>query len=359
MSYQSTFFKNQLACVVAGIIGAIVTIRISRRYLAFIPNILFITVGVAFLLLSILYAFRWRQNSKYTCDINKRQFAFWEALIRYFIGLDMFDIGLGKIFHAQFRVPLGMLDLPFNEIEGSTLMWAFFGKHYSYTVIIAILQMAAGLLIVFRRTRLFGTIFLLPILLNIILLNYYYDFGPVVSIYTILLTLACVYLLLLEYDRLSQFFFAEPGTLPVFIFKNQWAKAVARASIVVIPFALVIINRMPLFYPEYTGSYTVKLLKLNNALVPRPKSSRDSVLTRIYIDKDDNDFVMDYNDYRRRFIGNYTYNKSNNLIQVIWHWPEFMHDTLTAQLLPGKAAGTKVLSGHMGKEVFKIEMQKQ
>jgi hypothetical protein len=355
---NTTFFRNTLACITAGIVGAIITIRITRRYLEFIPNIVFIALAILYLLAIIIYAFIWKRKRDKGAVNNEQLQAFWEGTIRYLIALEMFNIGLGKIFHVQFRTRLGFLDNPFNSLDNQILFWAFFGKHYGYTVVIAVLQMTAGVLLVYRKTRLFGIIFLLPILLNIVLLNHYYDFGPIVSSYTILLTLAAVYLLFLEYDRLLEFFFMTKSQLPVFAFKSNWKKNIIRYSIIFIPVLLIAINKFPLFYPEYTGTYQVQKLLLNNKLIAAPSSSRDSVLTKIFIDRDDNDFVMDYNDYRRRLIGSYTYNPAPNQFTVVWHWPQNMHDTLVAKILPGEMPNTKVLLGHMGKDTFRIEMAK-
>jgi hypothetical protein len=355
---NTPFFRNTLACITAGIIGAIVIMRIGRHYVPQMPFIIIIALACIYLLASIGCIFVWKGKSNKEIIDNAKTQAFWEGSIRCFIALDMLMFGVGKIFHQQFRVPVGLFDNPFNSLDNDMLLWAFFGKFYWYTVIIALLQITSGSLLLFRKTRLLGLFFLLPILFNIILLNFFYDFGLIVDGYTIMLTLAAIYLLLLEYDRLVQIFFNAKSQLPVFEFKQNGLKAVIRLAVVCIPLALIGINRYPLFYPDYTGKYVVKNLSVNGIVIQRPQSSRDSVLSNIFIDRDDNDFVLEYNDYRRRLIGTYTYNEAKKQFKVVWRYPQNQHDTLFARLLPGTKLDTKILEGRMGKEIFKIDFLK-
>lgn len=359
MNSNRSFFKNQLACIVAGFVGAAIAVRVGLSYLSFIPPKVTGALAVAFLLTTIVYGVIWRYRQKRGLDDDEQKLAFWEGLTRYLLAFDMFFIGVGKIFHAQFRVQLGLYDNPISSINTNTLMWVFFGQHYSYPVMIAVLQMTAGLLLMFRKTRLFGLIFLLPILLNIVVLNYYYDFGWGVSTYTIILTLAAIYLMMLEYERLKQFFFIEKPHLPVYHFKGRWQKDGLRILLILIPLVLVKANHMKIFYPKYIGIYDVKTLTVNGKLVPRPTSSRDSTLTTIFIDKDDNDFVMDYNDYRRRLVGAYTFDPSGTKFTVIWRWPRNLHDTLTATFTNGNKPDERILAGRMGKDTLRIVLRKR
>jgi len=68
------------------------------------------------------------------------------------------------------------------------------------------------------------------------------------------------------------------------------------------------------------------------------------------------DLVFEFNNYQRRFIGNYKYDNATGNITAVWHYPAVMHDTLFAKILPGKAADNKILSGRMGKNDFRINL---
>lgn len=348
-------FKNALACIIAGIIGAIVFLRIGKRFLPFIPFVILIGIAIIYLLSTITYIFIWNRKAKQPDFDSSSRLAFWQGVTRYFIALDLCMFGFQKIFHLQFAIPLGVLDNPFSSLTGEQMIWAFFGHFYAFTVIIAALQMGGSLLLLFSRTRLLGTIILLPVLFNIMLLDYFYNLGTVVNIYVTLLTLAVIYLLLLDYDRLVQFFFAAKNNLPAFRFKYRWIKYAIRLSVIGIPALLMAMYRFPQYYPEIYGKYKVNSFTVNSAVCDTT-TGRDSVLTKVFIDN--TDFVMEYNNYQRRLIGDYKYDEKNKRLTVVWHYPAAEHDTFAVQVANGRSANSKILFGRMGKQQVRVEMVK-
>jgi len=54
------------------------------------------------------------------------------------------------------------------------MMWAFFGTTKTYPIIIGFLQIIGGTLLLFRKTKLIGALFLTPVFINIILLDILY-----------------------------------------------------------------------------------------------------------------------------------------------------------------------------------------
>jgi hypothetical protein len=99
----------------------------------------------------------------------------------------------------------------------------------------------------------------------------------------------------------------------------------------------------------------VKQALINNA-DQKLKPCQDSVLTKVFIDN--YDFVMEFNNYQRRFIGSYQYNKTTRQLKAIWRYPANMHDTLNVQITEGKTPGSRRLSGHIGSRPIEISMQK-
>ena len=80
------------------------------------------------------------------------------------------------------------------------------------------------------------------------------------------------------------------------------------------------------------------------------------MLTKVFIDK--TDLVFEYENYQHRFIGNYTYDKANQQIVVIWHYPANMHDTLFAKILPGTKPTMKIFAGRIGRKAFTLNLLK-
>jgi len=350
---KKPFFQIALACFLAGIISTISMFRIGLRFFADLvsPRAQEVVILIYFLAILLYIGIGIRRAMRLQ-DNAPLLLAFWQGALRYFIALDLCVFGIGKFFHIQFNTPLALLDNPFNTFSNDQLMWAFFGHVFAFPVIIGTMQIGGSLMLLFRKTRLVGAIFLLPILLNIFLLDFLYnDLGT--TIYSGIEITALLYLILIDYTRLVKFFFIDSSNLPRFNFRNPLWKNTARCSVIIIPLLLMALNKFPQYYPEINGKYEVKSMVVNN--IPQSqKPCADSVLTKVYLDK--NDIVLEYGSYKRRFIGGYTFNEASKQLVATWRYPGNQHDTLFAKILPGKTADMKVLTGRMSKETFKIDM---
>lgn len=347
-------FKNALACIVAGITSSIVALRISRRFVPVVPYVLLIALAIIYLTGIIIFIFIWKRKAGRSQINSESTFAFWQDITRYFLAMDMVMFALQKIFHLQFAIPMARLDDPFSSLSGEDLIWAFYGKFYAFTLIIASLQIASAVLLLFSRTRLFAIILLLPILLNIFLLDWFYDLGLVVNLYITLLTFAAIYLLLTEYQRLKQFFFITKSNLPVFHFQRNATKNIIRLSAIVIPLILMACYHFPVTNTVLNGKYEVKSSTRN--LFPKADSCPGDTLTKVFFDG--NDIVFDFGTYRNRFIGSYTYNNQSGQVKGVWRYPVAVHDTLIAKISPGEPNDIRVLSGMLGNQKMVIKMQK-
>jgi hypothetical protein len=347
-------FKNALACIVAGVTSSIVALRIGRKFVPVIPFVWLVALAIVYLAGVIVFIFIWKKKASRSEINSESTFAFWQGITRYFLAMDMVMFALQKIFHLQFAIPMARLDDPFSSLSGEDLVWAFFGKFYTFTLIIAFFQIASAVLLLFSRTRLFAIILLLPILCNIFLLDWFYDLGLVVNLYISLLTLAAVYLLLTEYPRLKQLFFIVQNNLPAFSCQTRAAKNAVRFSAVAIPLILMACYRLPETNPEINGRYEVKRSSSN--LFPKADACPGDTLTKVFFDG--TDIVFDFGTYRKRLIGSYTYNSQSGQIKGIWRYPVAVHDTLSARIRHGKNKGALFLSGIMGNKKLFIEMQK-
>lgn len=95
-----------------------------------------------------------------------------ENAISWIIVFGMLVYGVSKI--VQFN---GAADFDINikEMTNMQLMWAFYARSKSFVITLGILEVTAGLLIFFRKTRLLGCFFASTILVNIILQDIFYD----------------------------------------------------------------------------------------------------------------------------------------------------------------------------------------
>jgi hypothetical protein len=281
--------------------------------------------------------------------------AFWQGVLRYAVAFDLSLIGWQKIFKLQFFVPLGMLDLPFNSFSGEDLTWAYFAHSFPYRCTIGALQIGGALLLLFHRTRLLGVLTLLPVMVNILLIDYFYQL-PVGVFVQALIHLACLlYLLGLDYELLATVFLRTPPHLPRLAIRWPLVRTLLHLSVVYGPLLLLSVHEFPDTYPQLTGKYAVRNVQLNGQFLTA-RSCQDSVLTTVYLDIG-HDCVFEFNDLKRRLYGNYTYEAHRQQLRVVWRRPTPRPDTLTATLTL-TAPGSLRATGHLGKQAVRFTLVK-
>ncbi len=342
------------ACFLASLITAVASNRIGLRYFQWLltPNMLNM-LSITILVTSLLYIFIRLRKSINRQDNPDALVGFWQNALRYILSLDMMVFGVCKFFRIQFNTPLALLDNPFNTLSDSELMWAFFGHSYPFTLVIATLEIIGALMLLFRKTRLLAVILLLPICLNIFALDIFYN-GVVTAVYIAIEIAGLIYLLLIEYNRLYQFFFVDKSESPEYNLKSRPLRVTIKLSVLVFPMFLMAMHKQPQFYPDINGKYEVTKLYIDN--IEQKLPSADSVLTRIYIDK--NDIVLEYNGHNKRIIGGYKYNEATHELEAWWRYPWQHPEDLFAKILPSASPDKKILVGRMGKQTLKIDLHR-
>ncbi|SHM81159.1 hypothetical protein SAMN05444266_111119 [Chitinophaga jiangningensis] len=301
-----------IASTIAGMLAMFVVFRMLARYTGGrLPQVVIWSFSFlmlpACLLTGCIGYFKSPEKTK----------AFFNTVIIYLLAFDLYSFGWQKICGLQMVVVRGMLDMPFNSLDGETLTWAYFRRSYPFTVAIAIAQISGSLLLLFRRTRLLGVIVIIPILLNIILIDIFYQLHTWVLIHALVLMTGVIYLLMQYLPRLTDFFLRTPDSLPVIKGKRwQWPLG---TLVVILPLFLLATYQYPDKHPWLSGKYRVKQLLVNGSPVA-PKKQADSVLTTVYMDLQD-EFVLEFNHYNSRYIGTYKLDEKDGRISVTWRYP--------------------------------------
>jgi len=94
-----------------------------------------------------------------------------EVSFVFVVASAMYLYGFGKYF--QFDNP-AEVSKSAAEMTGMELMWAFYGYSKPYAILLGILEIAGGTLLLIRKTRIFGGLFLTGILLNVIAQDIFY-----------------------------------------------------------------------------------------------------------------------------------------------------------------------------------------
>ena len=347
--HRISFIKKFSTCTLAGLVIGASAFRICITYFktwgtignfSIIP---FLTVVIA-----VVYALVWQARK----TNNLSTLAFWQGLIRYGVALDLAEFGWAKIFHRQLVMPLSKLDLPYNSFSSSDIFWTFFSHSYVFGCIIAALQIGGAMLLLFHRTRLVGVFILLPILANILLMNIFYQIGSSVVIHTSIMMAGILYFLVVEFKRLKEFFFAATNRLPNLPF-SKYVKWIIRLSIIYIPLLLMAMHGNADKYPDLTGKYEVKQLRINQQ-IQHINTSADSILTIVYFDIK-NGCVFQFNTPTKRWNGAFT--KDSTHLKIKWFSPA-NKPVFNGTISTSNDSGELMLTGMLGKDSVDVILQK-
>lgn len=357
LAYQSTqysmqkipFIKKFITCVLAGLVLGALTLRQGITWArTWVPLRVISILPFLFLVAAVIYAFIWQIRK----TNRPSTLAFWQGLIRYGVAFDLASFGWEKICHLQLVMPASKLDLPYSSFSPSDLFWTFYSHSYLFGCIIAALQIAGAMLLLFHRTRLAGVFVLLPILANILMMDIFYQIGDSVVVHASIMMLGALYFLFIEFNRLKEFFFAAKDRLPA-IRLPQYGKIAIRLSIIYIPLLLIAMHGKPDKYPQLTGKYEVKQLKINQQML-HGANCADSILTVVYFDIR-NGCVFEFNTPQRRWNGAYTI--EDNHLEIDWRSP--VHKPVFSGMMsPVNGSGRLILAGALGNDSVNIEMQK-
>lgn len=126
---------------------------------------------------------------------------------RYYIAYQMFTYAFAKILKSQFDLGLSStIDESINSLNGFMLTWYYYGFSRTYGLIIAFTQIASALLLLFRKTERIGVVLFLSFMVNILLVNYFYEIDGAKSM-SIRLTIMGVFLLLSDWKAFKNYFF--------------------------------------------------------------------------------------------------------------------------------------------------------
>ncbi len=108
---------------------------------------------------------------------SHRRLAVWlVSALRYVLAVSLMGYGAAKIMLQQMPAPdAARLTQQFGELSPMGLLWAFTGASPAYEIFGGLAEFIPGVLLVFRRTSLVGAMLAVPVLVNVVLLNFAYD----------------------------------------------------------------------------------------------------------------------------------------------------------------------------------------
>jgi hypothetical protein len=134
------------------------------------------------------------------------------TLIRYFLACILLAYGIVKVMATQFPHMMANMDARFIELNPMRVAWTFFGYSKGYQMFLGWGEMIPGLLLLFRRTSLLGALIALIVMMNVFLINVFFD--VCLKLNSGLYMGLSFYLLLQNTERLWNFFFTNKIALP-------------------------------------------------------------------------------------------------------------------------------------------------
>ena len=233
------------------------------------------------LLLAFFAAIAWsildKKRASYTT-----LFYWFQTILRVFLCIAMILYGLAKVFKGQFADPsLELLLQPVGEMSPMGLAWLFMGHSMVYNIFIGSLEILGGLLLLYRKTSTLGSILILGIMMNVVIMNLTYDVP--VKLFSIHLVLMAFILLVANGKRVLNFFLKNEATEKVQYLdyiKNKTLLKVIRffkKVLIILVFTLVILQCFIHFKAteqlrsnsEMRGIWETKIfIKQNDTLAP-------------------------------------------------------------------------------------------
>jgi hypothetical protein len=160
---------------------------------------------------------------------NYHRLHYWFLVyLSYYLFIALTLYGVVKIIPVQMPYPnVDALLTPIGNMSRFGLLWTFIGASPGYAIFTGICEFTGALLLLFRRTRVFGSLFLATVLINVVLLNVFYN--VMVKLLSMHLLVIDLFLLAPYVPRLVRFFyFQDPVSLreKQYTFSSAWKKYV-------------------------------------------------------------------------------------------------------------------------------------
>jgi hypothetical protein len=239
---------------------------------------------VAALVFALVYPFYWqRKEKKLQTDMVSLHVLF-QGIIRYWIAFEVSRYGFAKLFQTQFLMVYSREDAVVSQLDGYNLTWNYFGHSYTLAVIIGLLQIAGSIFLLFRRTSLLGAVILLPILLNIALIDWFFDIAWGALMNAVAFTLGLAFLVSLRWKELKAVLLRSVSHLPV-IFRDR-TKYVIRIGLMAVSFAMVIYFTTFNSHKALAGKWNVSQIIRNGDTLSKEAWLTDSTAWKnIYIEQ--------------------------------------------------------------------------
>jgi hypothetical protein len=314
------------------------------------------------LLSGIGYSIVWHRRERVGQIDSGLRHAWLQAIIRYWLAFEISTYGFAKIMKTQFSTPNYRLDMALSDLNGFQLTWYYFGYSYTLAVLIALFQIGGSCLLLFRRTTLLGVMILLPVMVNIMFINMFYDIAVGAFFNSVTFTLGLLLFLFLDFDKLKRAFWDLLDRLPsIAVGRGQWLKNGVRLLPIVLAF--VMIKMLIKTHPNehvLAGTWKVESLTRNGQSVPANSWQTDTTAwNRVYF-AGWQGCAFSPNPYRYKpaesWRGEYEFDSTTNRLKIFFERKAGQsYDTMQATVA-GRTAKAMLIQGKLHQDTFAMKL---
>ncbi|WP_254448653.1 hypothetical protein [Spirosoma rhododendri] len=368
--HQTSWFLKFCECVLAAVgILSVLAMPLEMmptsfwvKYGQYAQYILPVLGGLA-LLSGVGYSIVWhrRERAGLIVDSGLRH-AWLQAIIRYWLAFEISTYGFAKILKSQFSTPNYRLDMALSDLNGFQLTWYYYGYSYTLAVIIALFQIGGSCLLLFRRTTLLGVMILLPVMVNIVFINVFYNIAVGAFFNSVMFTLGLLLFLFLDVDKLKRAFWDLIERLPpIASGRGQWLKNGARVLPIILAFATmqVLLKAHP-NEKVLAGTWKVESLMRNGQAVPMNSWQTDTTAwNRVYF-AGWQGVAFSPNPYRYKptesWRGEYEFDSTTNKLKIFFERKEGQsYDTMQATVA-NRTAKAMTLQGQLHRDTYAMKL---
>jgi len=189
---------------------------------------------ITFVWLSVIGCIVWSLADKKRKNYDRLNYWF-RTYLAYYLYLAMVIYAVDKILVVQMPFPNAYSLLqPLGDKSRFLLLWNFIGVSPGYSIFTGVCELLASLLVLSRRTRVFGCLFMATVMVNVVCFNIYYN--VVVKLLSMQLLFITIYMLVPDIPKLVKFFvYLQPVSLAEkqYTFSTPWKKYVLIALLLI------------------------------------------------------------------------------------------------------------------------------
>jgi len=184
--------------------------------------------------------------------------AWFRLVIRLTLGVALLRYGFIKVFPIQFGPPpLAVLNEPVGNSSPTMLFWSLYGLNPTFVMTLGWTEVAAGLLLLFRKTAFLGAVFAMIVMTNVALLDISFDVP--VKLYSLSLLAMAFVLLVPEMGIMTRLFLSHQPVRAV----GTWGPATSRRTGRLFLLGLEVLVAVLACWQYSTGTLSVWRMKSN------------------------------------------------------------------------------------------------